>query len=398
MKKQKIAVIGAKGLPSSTSGIEIYVEKVCPKLAEKFDVTVFSRKRYCSEIVKNYKGVRVIHIPSINTKHLDAISYTVFATVTALIMKYDVFWYHALGPAVTMFMPHMFSKKIISTVHGLDWKREKFGQFAARVLKHGEHCIAEYADDIIVLNRYDAGHFAEKWGRHCRIIPNGTDRAAYHEPEIISEKYGLARGEYILYMARIAPEKGLHTLIEAFIRSGSTKKLVIAGSGVHTNNYVQYVRDMAAGNSNIIFTGHVHGQEKAELYSNAYAYVLPSTIEGQSIGLLEAMSYGLPCIVSDIPENLDVIGTGGMSFHVNHAEDLAEKLRYAVENEAAVNELGRTAKAIVETNHNWERSIALTIDIISEITYGGGGNTTVEVIVICELMPSPEPYAWGRAA
>ena len=371
--KQKIAVIGAKGLPSNTSGIEIYIEKVCPELTENFDVAVFSRKRYCSEIVKNYKGVRVIHIPSINTKHLDAISYTVFATCTALLMNCNIFWYHALGPAVTMFLPHLFRKKILSTVHGLDWKREKFGQLAGRVLKHGEHCIAEYADEIIVLNKFDAKHFAEKWGRECSIIPNGVSSAVFYEPEIIAQKYHLGRKDYILYMSRIVPEKCSHTLIDAYIRSGISKKLVIAGGGVHTDDYVRYVHDMAGGNENIIFTGHVSGQEKQELYSNAYAYVLPSTIEGQSIGLLEAMSYGLPCIVSDIPENLDVIGGAGIAFHVNHSWDLAEKLRFITGDEDTAKSLGMSAKKLAQENHNWKRSINLTLNILSNIAYKGGG-------------------------
>ncbi|MBQ7215296.1 MAG: glycosyltransferase family 4 protein [Synergistaceae bacterium] len=370
--KQKIAVIGAKGLPSTTSGIEIYIEKVCPELTEKFDVAVFSRKRYCTEIVKSYKGVRVIHIPSINTKHLDAISYTVFATCAALAMNYNIFWYHALGPAVTMFLPHLFRKKILSTVHGLDWKREKFGQLAGKVLKHGERCIAKYADEIIVLNKFDAGHFAEKWGRECSVIPNGVSSAVFCEPEVISQKYGLGRGDYILYMSRIVPEKCPHTLVEAYIRSGITKKLVVAGGGVHTDDYVRYVHDMAGGNGNIIFAGHVSGREKQELYSNAYAYVLPSTIEGQSIGLLEAMSYGLPCIVSDIPENLDVIGSAGISFHVNHSWDLAEKLRFITENEDTAKSFGVSAKELAQTNHNWERTVNLTMNILARLRRRGG--------------------------
>ncbi len=134
----KIAVIGAKGLPSRISGLEVYVNNVCTGLAADFEITVFVRKRYCDEIVKRYKGVRIVHIPSINTKHLDAVSYSFFATIAAIFGGYDIFWYQALGPAVTAFLPKLFGKKILSTVHGLDWKREKFGKLASYVLKKGE--------------------------------------------------------------------------------------------------------------------------------------------------------------------------------------------------------------------------------------------------------------------
>lgn len=325
MKKKRIAVIGSKGIPSHTSGLEIYVEKLCTAMSDDLDFTVFCRKRYCDKIVKNYKGVNVSHIPSINTKHLDAITYTVFATIVAIIKGYDIFWYHALGPAVTMSLPHMFRKRIVSTVHGLDWKREKFGKLASAVLKFGESRIAKYADEIIVLNRFDQEYFKKRWDRDSNLIHNGVEDPVFKKPEII-KKYGLDGKDYILFMSRIVPEKGLHTLIKAFKMVDIDKKLVIAGKGVHTSDYEEKIHKLVADDQRIIFTGAVDGDEKAELYSNAYAYVLPSTIEGQSIGLLEAMSYGLPCIVSDIPENLDVIGDAGLTFEKESIESLVDTL------------------------------------------------------------------------
>lgn len=362
--KPKIAVIGSKGLPSNASGLEVYVQNICVELCNEFDITVFARKRYCTDIVKSYKGVKVIHIPSINTKHLDAISYTVFATIVALIRGYNLFWFHALGPAVTMPLVKFFRKRIISTVHGLDWKREKFGKLASAVLKYGEKCIAKYADEIITLQKYDTQYFKEKWGRNTNQISNGVNEAQTLKAQIITQKYGLSGGDYYLFMSRIVPEKGLHTLIEAYNKSGSNKKLLVAGKGVHTSDYVGRIRELAAKNNRIILAGQVDGDIKKELYSNAFAYVLPSTIEGQSIGLLEAMSYGLPCVVSDIPENVDVIGNAGFPFICGDSDSLSEVLQYIEEHPDEACCAGKKSQEIIDSEYNLNKSISRTKEVI----------------------------------
>lgn len=362
-RKRKIAVIGSKGIPSHTSGLEIYVEKLCTAMSDDFDITVFCRKRYCDEVLKEYNGVKVSHIPSINTKHLDAITYTVVATIVAMIKGYDIFWFHALGPAVTMGFPHIFKRRIVSTVHGLDWKREKFGRLASAVLKFGEKCISKYADEIIVLNRFDKEYFKKKWNRDCTLIHNGVEEPVFKEANII-KRYGLDCKNYILFMSRIVPEKGLHTLIEAFKKADIDKKLVIAGKGVHTSDYEERIHKLAGGDERIIFTGVVDGDEKAELYTNTYAYVLPSTIEGQSIGLLEAMSYGLTCIVSDIPENVDVLGEAGIRFKVEDVGSLQEELQKICKKDD-ISCYGELAVKRIERYYKIGRTIADTRDVLN---------------------------------
>ncbi len=360
----KIAVIGAKGLPSRISGLEVYVNNVCTGLAADFEITVFVRKRYCDEIVKRYKGVRIVHIPSINTKHLDAVSYSFFATIAAIFGGYDIFWYQALGPAVTAFLPKLFGKKILSTVHGLDWKREKFGKLASYVLKKGEKAIAKYADGIIVLNESDADYFLKTWKRKAYVIPNGVKAAHYAAAKSITGKYRIKKGEYFLFLSRLVPEKNVHCLIRAFQKLETDKKLMIAGKGVHTSLYENEVRKMARNSENIQFAGYVEGTLLEELYSNAYAYILPSTIEGQSIGLLEAMSYGLPCIVSDIPENTGVIGDAGLSFASNDVEALKDRLKFAIDHPKELRVMGAKAREVALKEHDWEKTIRCTKEVI----------------------------------
>lgn len=361
----KIAVIGAKGLPSRISGLEVYVDNVCTGLAEDFEITVFGRKRYCDEIVKRYKGVRIVHIPSVNTKHLDAVSYSFFAVIAAIFKGYDIFWYQALGPAITAFLPKLFGKKILSTVHGLDWKREKFGKLASYVLKRGEKAIARHADEIIVLNESDASYFLKTWQRKADVIPNGVKAARYAEAKNIMEKYGIKTGEYFLFLSRLVPEKNVHCLIQAFQELDTDKTLMIAGKGVHTSLYENEVRKMARNSKNIQFAGYVEGILLEELYSNAYAYILPSTIEGQSIGLLEAMSYGLPCIVSDIPENTGVIKDAGLSFASNDVDALRDMLKFAIDHPMELRELGRKARELALKEHDWKRTVRHTKEVIN---------------------------------
>lgn len=361
----KIAVIGPKGLPSRISGLEVYVDNICSGLSKDYEITVFCRKRYCDKQVRKYHGIRVVHIPSINTKHLDAISYSLFAAVTAVFMGCDVFWYQALGPAVTACIPKLFGKKIIATVHGLDWKREKFGRLACTVLKTGERAIAKYAKEIIVLNKGDAAYLKNCWNRKTNIIANGVSAAGYKKAKIISETYGVGKDGYFLFLSRLVPEKNVHCLIKAFQMLHTDKKLVIAGKGVHTSAYEKEIKKMAGSNRNILFTGYVDGEILEELYSNAYAYILPSTIEGQSIGLLEAMSYGLPCIVSDIPENMEVIQDAGLSFASGNANDLRKVLDFALKNSEKMEAIGRKAKEIALSKHNWEESVSRTKEVIN---------------------------------
>lgn len=326
--KKRIAVIGSKGLPSTASGLEVYVEMLTTAMTDEFDFTVFCRKRYCDIVTKEYKGVRIVHIPSINTKHLDALTYTIFATVVASLRGYDVFWFQALGPAITMCVPRLLGKKVVSTVHGLDWKRKKFGKIASSVLKVGEKSIARFADRIIVLNRADYVYFKETYGRECDLIQNGVERHERIGANLIKYQFGLHGYDYFLFMSRIVPEKNVCELIEAYKLVETDKKLVIAGRGVHTSEYEKKARLAASEDSRVLFVGHVRGIIREELYSNACAYILPSTVEGQSIGLLEALSYRLPCIVSNIPENMEVIGDTQLAFKSNDIEELAERIAF----------------------------------------------------------------------
>ena len=354
----KIAMIGQKGIPSRSGGIEIHVDEISKRLVcLGCQVEVYSRKEYCEQQFEdgNYMGVKVKYTPFINSKHLDAITHTFTSTLSALLSDCDIFHYHALGPSALAFIPRIFGKKVVCTVHGLDWQRGKWGRFASAFLKFGEYATARFANKAISVSKNLVGYYKEKYDVEPVYIPNGVERPDLVRAEIIKEKYGLEDNGYILFLARLVPEKGVHYLIEAYNKLKTGKKLVIAGGSSHSSNYELEIKKQAAGNKNIIFTGFVKGQELAELYSNAYFYVLPSDIEGLPISLLEAMSYGNCCLVSDIPENTAVIGTVGYSFLKSDSVDLAEKMSMLLQDREKVIKLKGLAGRYILNKYNWDR-------------------------------------------
>lgn len=366
----KIAMIGQKGIPSRSGGVEIHVEEIAKGLIEDgVEVDVYCRKAYCDDSKSNYKGINLKYIPSINTKSLDAITYTIIATVCALFKNYDVFHYHALGPSSMAWLPKIFGKKVICTVHGLDWKREKWGNLAKKYLKFGEYVIAKYADSIIVLTKSMEIYFKEVWQRETNVIPNGVEIGELVEAQIIKEKYKVKKDSYILFLARLVPEKGAHYLINAFNSIETDKKLIIAGGSSYTDKYVEYIKDLAKNNNNIIFTGVVRGKELNELYSNAYFYVLPSEIEGLPISLLEAMSFSNCCLVSDIDENLETIEICGLSFKSKCEQDLKLKLEELINNEELVKKYKIISEDFVSKKYNWKTIINETKKVYRKVLF-----------------------------
>lgn len=181
--------------------------------------------------------------------------------------------------------------RCIAIIHGIDWQREKWKNgFGSKYIKFGEKVAVKYADEIIVLSKGVQDYFQKTYGRKTVFIPNGVNRPEVYAPEQIKEKYGLEKEDYILYLGRLVPEKGVHYLIEAFKSIQTDKKLVIAGGASDTDEYMERLKKLAAGDKRIIFTGFVQGRILEELYSNAYVYVLPSDLEGMPLSLLEAMS------------------------------------------------------------------------------------------------------------
>lgn len=378
-KKLRIAMIGHKRIPSREGGVEIVVEELAVRMAALgHRVDAYNRyghhvsgKKYDQEYGwkgrKFYKGVRVYIIPTFRNSSLNAIVYSFFATVRALFGRYDVLHYHAEGPCAMLWLPKLFHRRIVVTIHGLDWQRAKWGNFASYVIKFGEKMAAKYADEVIVLSKNVQQYFADTYHRQVTYIPNGINRPELREAQMITEKYGLKKDGYLLSLGRIVPEKGLHYLIEAFAGIETDMKLVIAGGNSHAVEYMDRIHRMAAEDKRIIMTDFVQGQMLEELYSNAYAFVLPSDVEGMALTLLEAMSFGDCCLVSDICENTEVVEDKALVFRKGDAGDLREKLRYMLAHPEVVHTYGAQSADFICGKYQWDEVVDETIKL-----YRGG--------------------------
>lgn len=365
-------MLGHKVVPSRRGGVELVLTTLCPILVKKGnEVICFNRSsdkvenEYVSTVENNiFSGVQLKNVITIDKKGLAAMSSSFFAAIKCAIGNYDVVHFHAEGPCVMLWIPKLFGKKCIATVHGLDWQREKWKNgFGSKYIKFGEKILAKYADEVIVLSKGVQKYFKDTYGRDTNFIPNGVIKPQTREANIINEKFGLKKDDYICSLSRLTEEKGIHYLIEAYQQIETDKKLVIAGDTSDTDDYVKRLKKMANGNPNIIFTGFVSGEVLDELYSNAYLYVLPSNLEGMPLSLLEAMSYGNAVLGSDIAEIADVVEDKAVLFKKSDTMDLKNKLENLLIDKELVTKLKREASDFICKKYNWEEIADETIEL-----------------------------------
>ena len=368
-KKMAIAMFGQKRL-SREGGIEIVVKELCTRMAKNgYTVTCYNRSGHHvsgAEYDKKteYEGINQKCVPTIEKKGLAAVSSSFFAALYSAFGKYNVVHIHAEGPAFFSWLPKLLGKRVIVTVHGLDWQREKWKSgFGSKFIKQGEKNAVKYADEIIVLSKGVHDYFRNQYGRETRFIPNGVNRPEIRKAELITDKFGLTKDSYILFLGRLVPEKGIRYLVEAFKNVKTEKKLVIAGGSSDTDSFMKELKELAKDDKRIIFTGFVQGQMLEELYSNAYIYTLPSDLEGMPLSLLEAMSYGNCCLVSDIQECTEVVEDKALIFKKSNVQDLQNKLQEACDHTEKVMELKQQAADYICKKYNWDDVVEETLKL-----------------------------------
>lgn len=368
-KRMRIAMLGQKQIPSRQGGVEIVVENLAVRMAARGNkVVVYNRYNPNFKVIKKYKNVKIKTVPTINKKGIAAISSAFFASLFVAFNRYDIVHIHAEGPAMFCWLPKLLGKKVVVTVHGLNWQTGKWKKnLGAKAIKYGEKVAVKFADEIIVLNKKTQQYFMDNYSRSTLFIPNGVNNPQKRLPDLIKKKWGLEKNNYILFLSRIVAGKGVDKLIRAFKNINCDKKLVIAGGPSDSREYFDEVKKLANNNQKIIFTGPVKKLILDELYSNAYIYVLPSNSEGMPLTVLEAMSYGNCVLVSDIPECKTVVGDYGMSFKTDDIRDLETKLKYLIENSEIVNKLKRQSANYILKKYNWDRVVNETLDVYSKL-------------------------------
>ncbi len=371
----RVAMIGQKGYPPVHGGIEKHVAELAARLPGfGVEVDIYSRPHYSDvQGPAGPSGVRVLRLPSLATKHLDAISHTVVCTLDALARRPDIVHYHALGPGLLSGIPRILAGlPTVVTVHGLDWQRDKWGRFARWVLRGGEAACVALPSRTIVVSEALQEHFRMAHGKRTDYIPNGITEAVVRKRLLVDER-GIPR-RFLLFVGRLVPEKGCHLLIEAWKRLDPSlrrdRELVIAGDAGFTPGYARELRSSAG--AGVRFLGFIHGRLLEELYSHAELLVLPSTLEGLSITLLEGMSYGRCCLVSDIPPNLEAAGGCAEVFRSGDVGDLTSRLVAVLGDESRRNDLGGRGRDRVAARYSWDKVAARTAELYRECAAARG--------------------------
>ncbi len=363
-----ITMLGHKTVPamdSSRGGVEVVVEELAPRLvAMGCEVTCYNRTGCDNGGLTEYKGVKLKPVPTVKRKGLAAMPSIFFAARKETVGGYDIIHYHAEGPCFWMWIPHLFGKRCVATIHGIDHMRQKWGSgIGSKYIKMGEKMAVKHASEIIVLSESVQEYFKKTYGRETVFIPNGVSRPEIRDAKEITEKFGLKKDDYILFLGRIVPEKGLRYLIEAYKGLCVDKKLVIAGGSSDTDEFTKELRELTAGNKNVIFTGFVAGRLREELYSNAYVYVLPSDLEGMPLSLLEAMSYGNCCVVSDIEECAEVVEDKAVVFRQSDVSDLQKKMQGICNEPSTVQKYKNDAAEFICKKYEWDDVAKKTIKL-----------------------------------
>jgi glycosyltransferase involved in cell wall biosynthesis len=373
----KIAMIGQKGIPARSGGIERHVEELSAELASRgHEVLVFCRSWYTWPI-RDHRGVRCIKTRSIATKHLDAITHTFTSILRASREKVDIYHIHGVGPALLSWLPRILRPraKVIVTFHCIDRHHQKWNWIARTMLYIGERMACTMPNATITVSKTLETYCRMSYTANTKYIPNGTQIPLTDADPARLAPFGLTSNNYLMMCARLVRHKGAHLLIEAYKQLCNEEpkltknmKLAIVGGSAFTDNYVTELREMVKDDPNIILTGNQTGETLHALFSHSYANIHPSESEGLPIAVLEAMSYGKCVLSSDIPENLELTKTHGRSFVRGDVNDLKRELRNLLVDPDMVAEVGREARTHIAKHYDW-KDIAETTEYLYELVY-----------------------------
>ncbi len=374
----KIAMLGTKGIPSRFGGIETHVAELATRLVRMgHEVITYVRPWYVGKMSgSHYNGIRLIRIPSIVTKHADAATHTLLATLHALLVERpDVYHFHGVGPALFAFLPRIFAPraKTVVTFHCVDRKHAKWGALARFALHMGEKAAMYFPHETIAVSKTLSAYTEETSGMRATYIPNGiTPRRASLDP-VLLDPFGLQPYRYVLMVSRLVPHKGAHTLVSAWQKARDLDpvlmkdmKLAIVGDSAFTDDYVAMLKAQVATDASIVMTGYQTGESLEALFMGASFVAHPSQSEGLPIAVLEAMGYGKAVVGSDIPENMELLQESGVPVPVGDTNALAHAIIDLVRDPLQATALGRLSREVVETEYHWDDIANKTTEVYAE--------------------------------
>lgn len=374
----KIAVIGVKGLPAKQGGIERACQELYPRLVRLgHTVDLFARPSYTKErgfSRYQYKGVRIIGLPALPLRGFDALFSAALGALLALFGNYDVVHFHALGPALFSWIPRLLSSaKVVTTCHGLDWQRAKWGRISSSIIYLGERAAVKYTHDLVVVSQDLEQYFAQTYGLNSIYIPNGPGELAPTDEKLSYLDFlNLKPQRYLLFLGRLVPEKRPDLLIKAFQKLNPEGwKLVLTGGSSDTEKYGSELRKLAGNNPGIIFTGELQGKCLAEIIRGAGLFVLPSDLEGLPLVMLEAMKEAIPVLASDIPPHKQLLEQDkGFLFRAGELDSMVSTLQLALEQPSTRATMAKKAQEHIANIYNWDKIALQNLDVYSRLVEG----------------------------
>lgn len=367
----KIAMIGQKGMPAVFGGVERHVHDLSLHLAKNgHEVTVYSRAWYTGKNINHdYEGVKIKILPTLHTKHLDAIVHTFLATWHAMFNDFEIIHYHGVGPSLMSWLPRIFAphSQVIVTFHSIDRYHQKWNWLARFFLRLGEWCACKFPHKTITVSRTLEKYCANEFNVKTFYIPNGVPSFGPVMSDEMLAQFGLEKNKYLVMISRLIPHKGAHILVEAFVKLKQEfkddekirdLKLAIVGGGVYTDKYVRNLHRLAGACNDIIFTDFQAGDNLEQLYTHALALVHPSLNEGLPITVLQAMAYGRPVLVSNLAEHRELIDDNRFIFKENDVNNLKRKMQeFLLLPDEEKNKAGEANKSTTNNVYHWEKIV-----------------------------------------
>lgn len=359
----RIYVLGTRGIPGIPGGIEKHCEELFPRIVDRgHEVILCTRDFYVVHREEEWRGVKLVHCFAPHKKSLEAIVHTFLALLKAGVYCPDIVHIHGIGPSLLAPIARLLGYRVIVTNHGPDYDRQKWGKMAKGMLRLGERLGGLFAHEVIAISSVIAGIVEERCHRDATVVYNGVPLPSLSTAHDFLDRIGVSAQGYIVAVARFVPEKGLHDLIKAFAASDLPHKLVIAGDADHETDYSMRLRRLASADPRIILTGYITGEPLRQVYRHARMFVLPSYHEGLPIALLEAMSYGLSVLVSDIPANKEVGLPKDRYFKCGDTAELKGKLSLLLDKKLSETD-GEKMRKQIARKYNWDDIADQTINV-----------------------------------
>jgi len=367
----KIAILGARGIPNVQGGIESHCAGLAPALVELgCHVTVFTRRPYVDPGLREHKGVKLVWLPALRHKYLEALPHTALGVLAARGLAPDLLHLQSIGPGFLAPLARLLGMRTVLTTHGSNYKHLKWGPIARGFLRAAEYAGVRYSNEVIAISDTIAAELLEKYGRRATVVLNGIQPPVFREPGETLRRFGLEPGRYVLSVGRFVPDKGFQDLIAGFGLAADASgvlrderwKLVIVGAADHEDAYSRGIRDLASRDPRVVLTGTQFGEPLQEILSNAGIFAMMSYYEGLAIALLEALGYGLSCLATDVPGNRGVQLEEGRYVPTGDAAALAAALKHFAAHPASDDERRRRSRETLE-RYDWKVAAASTLAV-----------------------------------